>query len=245
VQCLPFGTDERCFERSVATDLNKAGTIVGFSTTATNIRGHAFVSDGEALEDLGALGGSASWAYGINDSGQIVGGFSNVGDSYLAPFLYDRGTMYDLNQLVINPSDARAMPFTAYGINNFGQILGNHHVLHPVYDQVEPGVDFQFDARLRRTLTFAYWVSRGAGGECRARRSRLYLEVKFQRIGGRHDEWTPADVVRACEDATDWQDVSIPIPRRARGDRGVVHVRVREVGPRTDPTVYLRHFSME
>ena len=37
--------------------------------------------------------------------------------------------MYDLNELIVNPSDAATLPFSAYGINNFGQIVGNHHVL--------------------------------------------------------------------------------------------------------------------
>ena len=125
--CSPFFGGERCVENSVATDINNSGTIVGFSSTPTTIREHAFVSADRRLQDLGTLGGSGSWAYAVNDSGQIVGGFSSADDRYRAPFLYERGTMYGLNDLIVNPSTA--MPFAAYDIDNFGQIVGNHHLL--------------------------------------------------------------------------------------------------------------------
>jgi probable HAF family extracellular repeat protein len=245
VQCGPFVDTESCFEQSVATDINHAGTIVGFSSTPTNVRGHAFVKDVGPMQDLGTLGGSASWAYGINDSGQIVGGFSNADDTYMAPFLYDRGTMYDLNQLVVNPSSSAAMPFAAYDINNFGQIVGNHHVLNPLYPQVTQAQQFRFDAVMGRRLTFSYWVSRGAAAECSTARSRLFLDVKFQNHDGTRDEWIPAAVVRDCDDSTGWHTVSVQVPRSLRRDKATVHVRLCELGPRTDASVYLRHFSME
>jgi probable HAF family extracellular repeat protein len=246
VQCGPFTTptSERCYERSVATDLNASGTVVGFSSSPTNGRGHAFLANGDALQDLGALGGNASFAYGINDSGQVVGGFANTEDR-LGPFLYDRGVMYDLNEIAVDPSPDMVRPYMAYDINNFGQILANAHLLQPVYDSVAPGTDFQVAApRLRRTVTLAYWVKRGAAGECRIRRSRLHLEVKAD-APGRPTDWTPAAVVRTCDDSTDWETVSIPIPRRAQGLRGAVSVRVRETGPRTEPVVYLRHIRVD
>jgi probable HAF family extracellular repeat protein len=236
--------DERCNERSVATDINNSGTVVGFSTTATNGRGHAFTTDSGSLRDLGALGGSASFAYGINDSGQIVGGFSNADDTYYAPFVYERGTMHDLNELIENPSSARALPWAAYDINNFGQILGNHHILNPIYERVTPLQRFTFAAGLGRTLTFAYWVSRQSPGECHATRSRLRLEVGFDTRDNK-DTTKLAEVVRDCGDSTDWHTVSVRIPRDLRGDEAVISVRLRELGPGTNPAVYLRHFSME
>src|SRR5262249_4954840 len=52
-QCAPFLSGEQCFERSVATDINHAGTLVGFSSTPT-ANAHAFTTDGGPLVDLGA-----------------------------------------------------------------------------------------------------------------------------------------------------------------------------------------------
>jgi probable HAF family extracellular repeat protein len=237
------GGVERCSENSVATDINNAGTIVGFSSTPTTLREHAFVSAGRGLQDLGTLGGSGSWAYAVNDSGQIVGGFSSADDRYRAPFLYERGTMYDLNDLIVNPSTA--MPFAAYDINNFGQIVGNHHLLQPLYQQVVPGRPLAFTSTLEHTLGFAYWVSRGHGGACHAISSRLRVQVKFRDRDGDAGSWISAAVVRDCSDSTDWQWVSIPIPHEHQGQTGVVRVRVVELGPETEPVVYLRQFSME
>jgi probable HAF family extracellular repeat protein len=243
--CSDLGLGERCFERSVATDINESGTIVGLSSTVTNARGHAFMSDGTTLTDLGALGGNASYAYGINDSGQIVGGFVNQDDTYFAPFLYDRGTMYDLNDLVVNPLSAGAMPFAAYSINNFGQIVGNHHLLNPLYEQAAPGQPFGFSAVLGETLTFAFWVSRGSPVECDGTESRLLVVVTFDVPGTVPDANRLAAVVQDCEKTTNWQAVSVRVPQRLRGDTAAVRVRLLEIGPRTQPLIYLRQFSMQ
>ncbi len=66
--------------------------------------------------DLGTLGGSSSWANGVNDSGQVVG------SSYRSPwnfsaFIWQNGVMTNLG--VNNYSDSRG-----YGINNSGQVVG-------------------------------------------------------------------------------------------------------------------------
>jgi probable HAF family extracellular repeat protein len=246
VVCSEYSDDglveEECVENSVATDINNSGTIVGFSSTPTTVREHAFLSNRQGLQDLGTLGGDGSWAYGVNDSVQIVG-FSSAGDTFGGPFLYERGTMYDLNDLIVNPSVV--MPFVAFDINNFGQIVGNHHVLHPLYEQVAPGRALAFTSVLSQTFGFAYWVSRGNGVACHASTSRLRLQVRFQVPDERKGPWIPADVVNVCGDSTDWQPVSVAIPSDLQGKNGVVQIRVREAGPRTDPSVYLRHFSME
>ncbi len=68
--------------------------------------------------DLGALGGTESYAYGVNNSGQVVG-WANfnpaIGNEHA--FLYAQGTMTDLGTLGGTYSDA-------YGINTSGQIVG-------------------------------------------------------------------------------------------------------------------------
>jgi probable HAF family extracellular repeat protein len=71
--------------------------------------------------DLGTLGGSISVAYGINNSGQIVGESTifdpaTHGDTRHA-FFWENGVLNDLGTLTVNWSSAAA-------INNAGQIAG-------------------------------------------------------------------------------------------------------------------------
>ena len=63
------------------------------------------------VTDLGSLGGNASYANGINNSGQVVGSFDLAGEPEHA-FLYSSGKMNDLGE-----GSARA-------INNSGQVVG-------------------------------------------------------------------------------------------------------------------------
>jgi probable HAF family extracellular repeat protein len=70
-----------------------------------------------SVTDLGSLGGSSSYAYGINDSGQVVGYSLTAGNALDHAFLYSGGTMNDLGTLGGNFS-------YAYGINNSGQVVG-------------------------------------------------------------------------------------------------------------------------
>lgn len=80
------------------------------------------------VTDLGTLGGTNSYAMGINDNGQVVGGSYLTGNpTYDAgfpsespithAFLYDGTTMHDLGTLGGNSS-------TSYDINNNGQVVG-------------------------------------------------------------------------------------------------------------------------
>jgi probable HAF family extracellular repeat protein len=71
------------------------------------------------MTDLGTLSGfrqELSIAYDINNSGQIVG------DSGNRAFLYENGSMIDLNSL-IDPNSGWTL-FTAKDINSTGQIVG-------------------------------------------------------------------------------------------------------------------------
>jgi probable HAF family extracellular repeat protein len=119
---------------SEARSINDAGQVVGYSdTTNCSVAGcytdyHAFLYERSAtpqMQDLGTLGVGTqsginnSFASGINDAGQVVGGASTSSDSYHA-FLYERSAtpkMQDLGTLGGNFSFAS-------DINDAGQVVG-------------------------------------------------------------------------------------------------------------------------
>ena len=80
------------------------------------------------MQDLGTLGGSSSFAYGVNDEGQVVGSSNVLAPDGAHAFVYRDGTMRDLNDL----ADAAATGWvlsSARAINRSGQIVGfgTHH----------------------------------------------------------------------------------------------------------------------
>jgi len=85
--------------------------------------------------DLGTLpGGSGTLAYGINNSGQVVG-TCFTGDGDFHAFLYSGGAMTDLSSLVALPSGVSLN--YAFAINDLGQIAatgsdGHAYLLTPV-----------------------------------------------------------------------------------------------------------------
>ena len=220
------GEAEKCVDQATATSINNSGEIVGFSTTLAGT--HAFTAAGGVVRDLGTLGGSGSWAYGVNDSGQVVGGSLDDQEQFV-PFLLDQGTLYNLNTLVADA--AGSLPFAAYSINNFGQIAGNHHLLSPNYDTVAPGRKLSFDATVGDTLTFEYRAARGNPSACHAIRNRLRLQVKIN-VKGQRDVWMPVAEIAGCTASTNWQSVAIAIPVAAQNSSVNVRVRVRESGTR-------------
>lgn len=98
--------------------ITASGQIVGGHYLSDTVW-HAY-SNG-AVTDLGTLGGSNSWAYGINTTGQMVGD-SNTASGADHGFIYSNGTMTDLNTL-IDPTLGWTLQ-TAYAINDNGQIVG-------------------------------------------------------------------------------------------------------------------------
>ena len=68
------------------------------------------------MTDLGTLRGPGSWAYGINDSGQIVGWSVNI-DGEARAFSYSNGVMIDLGTLGGSGSQAAS-------VNANGQVVG-------------------------------------------------------------------------------------------------------------------------
>jgi len=105
--------------RTVARDINDAGEIVGSANAGGTDIGHAVVWSGGSIQDLGTLGtGAYSEAWGINNTGQVVGySYTNGGGFPYHAFLYTPSVgMVDLTP----ESD------TGYAtdINDAGQVTG-------------------------------------------------------------------------------------------------------------------------
>ena len=75
------------------------------------------------MRDLGTLGGAFSYAYGINDFSQIVG-WSQLGDGSSHAFVYLKGQMRDLHDLLSAAPSGWTIT-AANGINDRGQIVAN------------------------------------------------------------------------------------------------------------------------
>jgi probable HAF family extracellular repeat protein len=100
---------------STANAINSSGSVVGYSTL-TNGDFHAFLYDAtNGMQDLGALGGYGSQAFGINDSRQIVGSTWN-NNTGIRPFVYSNGVALEVSTL--GHADS------AIAINNSGIIVG-------------------------------------------------------------------------------------------------------------------------
>ncbi|WP_428559008.1 MAG: hypothetical protein ACP59X_13155 [Solidesulfovibrio sp. DCME] len=106
--------------QSDARAINDSGQIVGQSHDSSWY-GEAFLYSGGAMHGLGYLtDGYFSFAYGINDAGQIAGACFLVASGAPHAFLYSGSIMQDIGTL--------PFPYTsgsyAYGINSSGQAVG-------------------------------------------------------------------------------------------------------------------------
>ncbi len=108
---------------SQAYAINNKGQIAGLAYTK-NGSAHAFIANCATcpLKDLGTFAGSTStvWAFGINDSGLVVGQSTFAG-TYHA-FVYSGGKIKDLNGMI--PAGSGWVLIDAEGINSTGQIVG-------------------------------------------------------------------------------------------------------------------------
>ena len=75
------------------------------------------------MTDLGTLGGNNSYAWGINDAGQVVGWFDTAASTYHHAFITGPNGvgMTDLNALISLPGGV--VLTEARGINNQGQVI--------------------------------------------------------------------------------------------------------------------------
>lgn len=111
------------FEQSFAKNINGIGQIVGQFTNGAGaeLTSTPFLWDNGTFNPLGNLGGTKGDALSINQAGQIVG-FSNDAAEAARASLWQKGQVFDLNNLVTNGSGWVLSHAT--GINDRGQIIG-------------------------------------------------------------------------------------------------------------------------
>ncbi len=107
---------------SLATAINGSGEIAGYKIIQSNVNSEsrAFLYSNGRMTNVtsASLFPSGTEAYGINNSGEVVG-TGYLSDSNFHAFLYSGGKMTDLG-----PSGAYQA--TAYAINTPGQIVGTY-----------------------------------------------------------------------------------------------------------------------
>ena len=80
--------------------LNDAGEIVG-AAVFPNQPLHAYLRTNGEAKDLGSVNGDGcSWAHAINSRGQVVGQSFPCDVSTIHTFLWENGSMVDLNSLI-------------------------------------------------------------------------------------------------------------------------------------------------
>lgn len=107
--------------------VNHSDQVTGSFFVGPNQDSHAFLWSpaNPVLQDLGTLGGSFSFAYGINDSGAIVG-FSETSGGGESTFLWKEGT---------GMQPLPAALFSAFAINNQEQVAGSSSAGAAIWSQ--------------------------------------------------------------------------------------------------------------
>lgn len=110
---------------SEANGINDGGVVVGWSqdtsTSPAKMLATRWVDD-TTPQGLGTLGGAMSEAMAVNTAGDIVG-MSTTATNEMHAFLWQNGTMTDLNDLL--PSGSGWVLNWAYALNNTGVIVGD------------------------------------------------------------------------------------------------------------------------
>jgi uncharacterized membrane protein len=109
-------------------DLNNLGNVVGVANAGSNLRAFRFGVSG-GMTDLGAIGtGKNSEAFGMNDSGEIVGftdtdsrGKQNMPQAFLYTFAHG---LFALEPQITNLPSSLKLKIEPWRINNGGQIIG-------------------------------------------------------------------------------------------------------------------------
>jgi probable HAF family extracellular repeat protein len=114
---------------AVALIVNERGQIAGNSYTSSepsdvclqdelgSLATGAFLWDHGSMKDLGNFGGTCTFAFDLNNRGQVVGGSSFAGDQVQHPFLYNGRKLVDLGTFGGNVG-------TAIALNDAGEATG-------------------------------------------------------------------------------------------------------------------------
>ena len=102
--------------------INNNGEVVGTSQLVGDHATHAFLYSGGVFTDLGTLGGTNSRANGMNGAGQIVGS-SDTTSGRQDAFVWQNGTLTDLNSVTVTTRSAGTYFGSAVAINSNGVIL--------------------------------------------------------------------------------------------------------------------------
>ena len=118
---------------SFAEFVNERGQVAGYSITNTTTNPTTglptfdpFLWEHGTMQDLGTLGGTISYPYGLNNRGQVIGASNVTGDPgclqpnffcVTHPFLWHRGVLKDLGTLGGSYG-------IAFGINEAGEVVG-------------------------------------------------------------------------------------------------------------------------
>ena len=94
-------------------------TFVSLRTARAQVAGYF-------ITDLGTLGGTESRAFGINNSGRVVGDSTPLGTTSRHPFIWHEGTMTDIGTLGGSQGDAIAVNGVDYAVGA-SQTSGDTH----------------------------------------------------------------------------------------------------------------------
>ena len=118
-------------EHQASPSINNSGQVAGSALVfeyevpcCQSFAWHAFITgpNGAGVTDLGTLGGSESFARGVNDAGQVIGAAeTSAGINHAFITGLDGKSMTDLN-LVFDLPDGVILT-EAMGINNVGQVI--------------------------------------------------------------------------------------------------------------------------
>ncbi|MDX1962629.1 MAG: hypothetical protein SFX18_05715 [Pirellulales bacterium] len=109
------------FTQSYAQNINNAGMIVGAADRGSGLTRAVYWDTLDQIHDIGTLGGTSGWAYGVNESGTVVGISTDSANNSRA-FGWHGGSLVDLNTLL--PPGSGWTLMRAYDINEAGQIVG-------------------------------------------------------------------------------------------------------------------------